>query len=268
MYAVGRHEIYTALVEDTFDQDLRSGVDIRGHMSDTTLREETPALTATAGPSSSTIFDAGRHEIHTVMSADSLLRSRCERASPEKDQSPSMSANGEAIESSAPARSNDQQVQCFGWRMCLVEGTWEQDLCSYLEETDTEDATGPEDKRSYFDSNNEVDDDVETLATLQTLQRLRNLLLCAQSTSSKDTRQRHQPVATTPVIAKNYAPAITTDFSTDFTTGRIYRSDIVQPQAQVQQTCRPKSFDEMLVNARLLHVGVNAPRALKPHSDY
>lgn len=265
MYDVGRHEIYTALVEDTLDQDLIvfSRVDIPGHMSDKTLREETLALTATAGPSSSPIFDAGRHEIHTVVSA-----SRCERAIAEKDQSPSMSANGEAIESSASAHSNDQHVQCLGWRMCLVEDTWDQDLCSYLEETETEDATGPEDTRSYFDSNNEVDDDVDTLATLQTLQRLRNLLLCVQPTSGEDTRQGHQPVATTPVISKNYAPAITTDLTTDFTTGRIYRSDIVQPQAQVQQTCRRKSFDEMLVDARLLHVGVNKHRALKPHSNY
>ncbi len=106
--------------------------------------------------------------------------------------------------------------------MCLVEDTWDQDLGSYLEVTETEDVTGPEDTRSYFDSNNEVDDDVETLAMLQTLQRLRNLLLCAQPTRCKDTLTGHQPVTTTPVISKTNAPAITTDFTTDFTTGPIY----------------------------------------------
>jgi hypothetical protein len=55
--------------------------------------------------------------VQRVMSADNLSCLGCERAIAEEDQSPSMSANWKAIQSSARARSNGQKVQCFAWIM-------------------------------------------------------------------------------------------------------------------------------------------------------
>jgi hypothetical protein len=60
--------------------------------------------------------------VQRVMSADNLSLG-CEIAIAEKDQMPSMRANWKAIESSARARSNGQQVQCFGWMMCSEAST-------------------------------------------------------------------------------------------------------------------------------------------------
>jgi len=60
--------------------------------------------------------------VQRVMSADNLSLG-CEIAMAEKDQLPSMRANWKAIESSARARSNGQQVQCFGWMICSEAST-------------------------------------------------------------------------------------------------------------------------------------------------